>query len=46
MLACTNQFYVNKQDKKGLVEEQTPLERNHLRYLLQTEGGIKCPLEG
>lgn len=33
-------FYVNNTDKKGLAHEQTPLERNHLRYLLQTDEEI------
>jgi hypothetical protein len=34
ILACTNSYYVTKGDKKALKEEKSPLERNHLRYLL------------
>jgi len=32
---------VNKSDKKGLVEELNPMERNHLRYLLMKDSQIQ-----
>lgn len=41
LTSCKNTFYVNESDKKGLVHEATPLERNHLRYLLMYDNDIK-----
>lgn len=40
LLSCNNNYYVNKTDKKTLVEEFSPLERNHLRYLLMQDDEI------
>ena len=40
LLACTNTYYVNDSDKKGLVQDLNPLERGHLRYLLNTDPDI------
>ncbi|CDW73152.1 UNKNOWN [Stylonychia lemnae] len=37
LINCTNHAYVNKTDKKTLVEDSSPLERNHLRYLLMKD---------
>lgn len=37
LLKCTNSYYVNPSDKKALVDEEAPLERNHLRYLLMKD---------
>ena len=39
LLNCTNSYYVNKQDKIGLLEEMS-LERNHMRYLLMKDPEI------
>jgi hypothetical protein len=40
LLKCTNSYYVNPTDKKTLVEESSPMERNHLRYLLMKDPEI------
>eukprot|EP00347_Sterkiella_histriomuscorum_P012748 403367374 len=40
LLNCTNVFYVHNTDKKSLKEECSPLERNHLRYLLMKDEQI------
>lgn len=39
-MQCTNTYYVNDSDKKGLVQDLNPLERGHLRYLLNTDPDI------
>jgi hypothetical protein len=40
LLDSTNNYYVNKSDKLSLVKEMSPLERNHLRYLLMKDQSI------
>jgi hypothetical protein len=41
LLSCTNAYYVSAQDKKTLVEEHSPLERSHLRYLLMHDPEVR-----
>jgi len=41
LLKCTNNYYVNPSEKKGLVEKMSPLERNHMRYLLMNDPEIR-----
>jgi len=40
LTSCTNNYYVNKTDREDLLVEKSPLERNHLRYLLMKDKDI------
>lgn len=37
ILACRNYRYVNESEKKALRNDTAALERNHLKYLLETD---------
>ena len=37
LLKCTNNYYVNDEDKKELQQIESTLQRTHLKYLLQND---------
>jgi hypothetical protein len=41
LMDCTNSYYVSPSDKKNLAEDNNPLERSHLRYLLTVDPEFK-----